>query len=308
MNPPPRQEEAERTDLDSAVDQFLDYLVSERGLRPNTIEAYGRDLRAYADTLEERGIRSARAITGDMAEFHMVRLSRKRLSAASRSRALSAVRHFHKFLLREGSVREDATANLARPKRPKRVPKVLTIEQVERLLGTPEDDALGLRDRAMFEMAYAAGLRVSELCGLTFDQIVEDERVVVVLGKGNKQRVVPYGRHAAKALAAYLSRSRPALARGKAGPFVFLNHRGSRLSRVGFFNRLRMQARLAGIQKSVSPHVLRHSFATHLLERGADLRYIQELLGHADISTTQIYTAVDRRHLIEVHRTFHPRA
>jgi integrase/recombinase XerD len=172
----------------------------------------------------------------------------------------------------------------------------------------PEEDTLGLRDRAMFEMAYAAGLRASELCGLTFEQVIEKERLLVVEGKGKKQRVIPYGRPAAKALAAYLSRARAELAKGRVTAFVFLNHRGRKMSRVGFFKRLRMQARRAGIQRGVSPHVLRHSFATHLLQGGADLRYIQELLGHADISTTQIYTSVDRRHLVEVHRAFHPRA
>jgi integrase/recombinase XerD len=296
------------TELDTAVDQFLDYLVSEKGLARNSVDAYARDLRFYLDTLEDMGVRSTQAIASIAVETHMTRLSRKGLSPTSRSRALSAIRHFHKFLVREGSAREDATAKFARPKRSKRIPKVLSIEQVERLLAAPGDDPLGLRDRAMFEVAYAAGLRVSELCGLTFDQVVEDERVLVVRGKGNKQRVVPYGRPAAKALAVYLSRARPDLAKGRVSPFVFLNHRGTRLSRVGFFKRLRSQARAAGIQRGVSPHVLRHSFATHLLQGGADLRYVQELLGHADISTTQIYTAVDKRHLIEVHRAFHPRA
>ena len=292
---------------DSALDQFLDYLVSERGCLENSILAYGRDLRGYLDTLDEMGIHATDAMTSDALELHMVKLSRRGLSPSSRSRALSAIRHFHKFLAREGAVHGDVTAAHRRPKRPKRIPKVLTIEQVERLLAAPGDDILGLRDRAMFEIAYAAGLRVSELCGLTFDQIVDKERVLVVEGKGKKQRVVPYGRPAAKALSGYLSRSRPQLAKSGVTPFVFLNHRGKRMSRVGFFKRLRMQGRRAGIQREVSPHVLRHSFATHLLQGGADLRYVQELLGHADISTTQIYTSVDRRHLIEVHRAFHPR-
>jgi integrase/recombinase XerD len=302
------QGEAVAIELDTAVDQFIDYLVSEKGLRPSSIDAYGRDLRSFADTLEELGVRSTEAVSGDAVEFHMVRLSRRGLSPATRSRALSAVRHFQKFLLREGAAWEDATAGILRPKRPKRIPRVLTVPQVERLLEAPEDDPLGLRDRAMFEMAYAAGLRVSELCGLKFEQVVEGEQVVVVRGKGGKQRVVPYGRPAAKALGVYLSRGRPVLARSAVRPFIFLNHRGDPLSRVGFFKRLRMQARRAGIERGISPHVLRHSFATHLLQGGADLRYVQELLGHADISTTQIYTTVDRRHLIEVHRAFHPRA
>ena len=294
--------------LDTALDQFLDYLVSERGCLENSVLAYGRDLRSYIDTLDEMGIRSAGTITGDAVERHMVKLSRRNLAASSRSRALSAIRHFHKFLIREGAVKSDASSVYQRPKKAKRIPKVLTVEQVERLLAAPAEDVLGLRDRAMLEIAYASGLRVSELCGLTFDQVVENERVVVVVGKGKKQRVIPYGRPAARALAAYLSRSRPHLAAGTVTPFVFLNHRGRRMSRVGFFKRLKMHSRRAGIQREVSPHVLRHSFATHLLQGGADLRYVQELLGHADISTTQIYTSVDRRHLIEVHRAFHPRA
>lgn len=294
--------------LDTALDQFLDYLVSEKGLVANSLNAYARDLRGYLDTLEELGVGSTSAITGEAAELHMIKLSRRGLSPASRSRALSAMRHFHKFLLREGAARKDVTAGLSRPKRSKRIPKVLSVEQVERLLETPEEDTLGLRDRAMFEMAYAAGLRASELCGLAFEQVLEKERLLVVEGKGKKQRVIPYGRPAAKALAAYLSRARPELAKGRVTAFVFLNHRGTKMSRVGFFKRLRMQARRAGMQRGVSPHVLRHSFATHLLQGGADLRYVQELLGHADISTTQIYTSVDRRHLVEVHRAFHPRA
>jgi integrase/recombinase XerD len=296
------------TRLDTALDQFLDYLVSEKGCLENSVLAYGRDLRGYIDTLEGMGIRSAGAITDEAVERHMIRLSRRNLSASSRSRALSAIRHFHKFLIREGAVRADPSAAYRRPKRAKRIPKVLTVEQVERLLAAPEEDVLGLRDRAMLEIAYASGLRVSELCGLTFDQVVEKERVLVVEGKGKKQRVIPYGRPAAKALSVYVSRSRPHLAAGSVISFVFLNHRGRKMSRVGFFKRLKMHSRRAGIQREVSPHVLRHSFATHLLQGGADLRYVQELLGHADISTTQIYTSVDRRHLIEVHRAFHPRA
>ena len=297
-----------RDTLDTAVDQFLDYLASEKGLLANTLSSYARDLRGYVDTLEELGVDSAPAITAEAAELHMVKLSRRGLAPASRSRALSAIRHFHKFLLREGAARRDATSGLSRPKRSKRIPKVLSVEQVERLLDAPEQNTLGLRDRAMFEMAYAAGLRVSELCGLTFDQVHEKERLLVVEGKGKKQRVVPYGRPAGHALAVYLSRSRPELAKGRITGFVFLNHHGAKISRVGFFKRLRMQAKRAGIQRGISPHVLRHSFATHLLQGGADLRYVQELLGHADISTTQIYTSVDRRHLVEVHRAFHPRA
>ncbi|UCH82874.1 MAG: site-specific tyrosine recombinase XerD [Candidatus Latescibacterota bacterium] len=294
--------------IDSALDQFLDYLVSERGLLRNSVESYNRDLKAYLNTLETLGVTTAAGIKEDALELHMVKLSRRGLAPSSRNRALSAIRHFHRFLVREGTAEGDAAARVARPRRSKRVPKVLTVDQVERLLETPDVDVLGLRDRAMMEMGYAAGLRVSELCGLQFEQVIEKERLVAVEGKGKKQRLVPYGKPAGKALGAYVSRSRPDLAKARVTPFIFLNHHGNPISRVGFFKRLKIHARAAGIQREVSPHVLRHSFATHLLEGGADLRYVQELLGHADISTTQIYTTVDSRHLIEVHRAFHPRA
>jgi integrase/recombinase XerD len=294
--------------IDSALDQFLDYLVSEKGLLPNSVAAYNRDLRAYLNTLEKLGVESAGGIAEDSLELHMVKLSRRGLAPSSRGRALSAIRHFHKFLHREGAAQQDAAARVVRPKRSKRIPKVLTIEQVERLLDAPDEDALGLRDRAMMEMAYAAGLRASELCNLAFEQILDKDRLVVIEGKGKKQRLVPFGKPAARALNTYVSKSRPGLARGKVTPVIFLNHHGNPISRVGFFKRLRHHARCAGIQRHVSPHILRHSFATHLLEGGADLRYVQELLGHSDISTTQIYTSVDSRHLIEVHRAFHPRS
>lgn len=293
--------------LDTAVDLFLDYLVSERGLLPRTVEAYARDLRGYVDTLEKSGVTTTDGLEEDVLELHMVRLAGRGLGGGSRARSLSAIRHFHRFLVREGITRANAASDFDSPRRGRRVPRVLTIAQVERLLAAPERDNLGLRDRAMLELAYAAGLRVSELCGLTFEQLHEKERLVTVEGKGRKQRVVPYGAPAGRALSRYLTGSRPHLADGRVTPFVFLNNRGGGISRVGFFKRLKMHARNADIESVVSPHVLRHSFATHLLEGGADLRFVQELLGHADISTTQIYTNVDTRHLIEVHKAFHPR-
>jgi integrase/recombinase XerD len=293
--------------LDTAIDQFLDYIVSEKGLLPKTVEAYGRDLRRYADTLEESGVSTTQGLTEDSLELHMVRLSRQGMAAVSRARVLSAIRHFHRFLVWEGVVKDDPARDFSSPKKGRHVPRVLTMEQVERLLAAPDDSAAGLRDCAMLEMAYAAGLRVSELCGLTFEQLHDKERLVTVEGKGRKQRVVPYGKPAARAMGRYLSSGRPTLAGGKVTSCVFLNRRGDGISRVGFFKRLKMHARAAGIEAIVSPHVLRHSFATHLLEGGADLRFVQELLGHADISTTQIYTNVDTRHLIEVHKAFHPR-
>lgn len=295
--------------LDTALDSFLDYLVVERGLRPNSIQSYGRDLRAYLDTLEELGIRTAGAVSEEGLELHLITLSRRGQSPATRARALSAIRHFHRFLHRQGMASASVGDDVRGPRKRLRIPAVLTVSQVEALLEAPDAESpLGMRDRAMLELAYGAGLRVSELCGLEMESLLTRERLVRVTGKGNKQRVVPYGRAAADALARYIDVARGKLSRGRFVPHVFLNYRGGPISRVGFFKKLREYAASAGIPRAVGPHVLRHSFATHLLEGGADLRLVQELLGHSDISTTQIYTNVDRRHVIEAHRAFHPRS
>jgi len=304
----PRQAKREQNQLDTAVDEFLDYLVSEKGLLPATVEAYSRDLGGYLTTLERVGVAVVEKIDGPSVERHMIGLSRRGLSARSRARTLSAIRHFHRFLHREGKIPEESQPAGTSPRRERSLPKVLTMDQVDRLLQQPDDTPAGLRDLSMLEMAYGAGLRVSELCGLSFDQIHEKDRVLMIMGKGRKERLVPYGAPAARALRRYLSAGRPHLAKRGVQASVYLNQRGGPLSRVGFFKRLKQHARAAGIQREVSPHVLRHTFATHLLQGGADLRYVQELLGHADISTTQIYTAVDTRHLIEVYRAFHPRS
>jgi len=293
--------------LDGAVDAFLHYLVIEKGLLPNTIASYARDLRAYADTLEELGVADASHIGDAATEFHAIRLSRRGLKPSSRARMLSTLKHFHRFLVREGLGQDTTPPRVVRPRLGRRLPTVLTLGQVERLLEAPDTSPLGLRDRAMLEMAYGAGLRVSELCELGVDAVQFDQHLVMVTGKGGKQRVVPYGRAAAGALSRYLSDGRPHLLAGRISMRVFVNHRGGPLSRVGFFKRLKQHAAAAGIERRVSPHVLRHSFATHLLEGGADLRLVQELLGHADISTTQVYTNVDTRHILEAHRAFHPR-
>ncbi|MBI4719684.1 MAG: tyrosine recombinase XerD [Chitinivibrionia bacterium] len=295
--------------FDALLDFFLDYLRVEKGALPNTIESYGRDLRRYIDAIEAHGIGDPSGVTEEILELHMVSLSKTMHKASSRARALSAIRQFHAFLHREGFTgRILETADL-RPAVRRPVPHVLTVEQIERLLRAPDiNGPTGLRDVSMLEMAYGAGLRISELCDLTFDELLEKEALLAVKGKGEKQRIVPYGKPAARALRAYLVKSRPVLSRGRISNFVYLNKSGGRLSRVGFFKKLKIYARNAGIQHAVSPHSLRHSFATHLLAGGADLRYVQELLGHADISTTQIYTNVDTSYLIEVHKTCHPRA
>ena len=294
--------------LDTALDAYLDHVMTERGLAANTVKAYGRDLRAYLDTLEGMGITSTGRIEDTAVEYHLARLSRSGLKASSRSRMISAIRQFHRFLKMEGLLRAGVAAEIISPKRGRRIPKVLSISQIEALLEQPDlSEPLGLRDRAMLEMAYGAGLRVSELCGLPMEAMVDGERLVSVRGKGGNQRVGPYGRIAEKALDRYLSSGRTQLARYQPTPHVFLNHHGRPISRVGFYKKLRGYASAAGLPMEISPHILRHSFATHLLEGGADLRYVQELLGHSDISSTQIYTNVDTRHIIEVYRAFHPR-
>jgi integrase/recombinase XerD len=297
-----------KTLLDTALDYFLDYIAVEKGLLPNTIASYGRDLRAYINTVESLEVRYAGDIPEEAPEIHLVKLSKSHLRPSSRARALSAIKQFHRFLAREGISKDVPGKDLSNPKRSKKIPRVLTIDQVERLLAAPETKtALGKRDRAMLELAYGAGLRVSELCGLELHDLKEEENLVFVRGKGKKERLVPFGKHAARALEQYLDRGRPQIAKERVIAFLFLNRRGGKISRVGFFKNLKRYASIAGIEMEVSPHVLRHSFATHLLHGGADLRYVQELLGHADISTTQIYTSVDTQHLIEVHRAFHPR-
>jgi integrase/recombinase XerD len=294
--------------LDTALDAFLDHLITERGLTTNTIGAYGRDLRGYVDTLEGMGITRTERIEDEAVEYHLARLSRGGLMASSRARTISAIRQFHRFLKTEGLLRAGVAAEIISPKRAKRIPKVLSIIQIETLLDQPDlSTPLGIRDRAMLELAYGAGLRASELCGLPMEALIEGERLVAVVGKGGKHRVVPYGRHAERALDRYLSAGRPQLSRQLSTPSVFLNHHGRPISRVGFYKKLQGYAASAGFPMDISPHILRHSFATHLLQGGAELRYVQELLGHSDISTTQIYTSVDTRHIIEVYRAFHPR-
>jgi integrase/recombinase XerD len=295
--------------LDTSLDLFLDFLRVEKGALPNTVSSYARDLRRYLDSLEEGGAKTPQDLSQELLELHMITLSKQRLKPSSRARALSAVRQFHKFLLREGMIARVPEAFDLTPKIRRSLPHALSIDQVEKLLDAPSPETpIGIRDRAMLELAYGAGLRISELCGLTFDDLAEKEQLLSIRGKGEKQRVVPYGKPAAEALKHYLERSRPALIKGRISNAIFLNKNGRELSRVGFYKKLKIYAKRVGLKASTSPHVLRHSFATHLLEGGADLRLVQELLGHSDISTTQIYTNIDTRHLIETHKAFHPRS
>ena len=303
-------------ELGSSVGRFLDHLSVERGLSRNTLEAYRRDLSRYARFLEERGIDDpASAGEPEIAAF-VQHLSRseyepgKAYRPSSVARTLAAVRSLHRFLLREGDTTADPAEGVARPKVPRNLPRPLTVDEVTRLVAAPGDDGtpVTLRDRAILETLYGAGLRISELVGLDVDDVDVEEGSVRAIGKGSKQRVVPLGRYGVRAVEAYLVRGRPSLAATRTGGALFLNQRGGRLTRQGCTNIIKAMAKHAGIRKRVTPHMLRHSFATHLLEGGADVRVVQELLGHASVATTQIYTLVTQDRLREVYFDAHPRA
>lgn len=299
----------------SQVQRFLDHLVVERGLSPNTIAAYRRDLARYEAFLRERSVRDATVASDVDVAAHVAAVSAsthgdgRPYRATSVVRALSSVRAFHRFLLREGEADRDPTAGVVRPKLPRLLPKPLSVDDVARLLAQPDPaSAAGLRDRALLETLYGAGLRISELVGLDVDDLDLEEGSVRVLGKGSKERDVPIGRFARDAVSAYLTRARPQLATRRSRSALFLNQRGGRLTRQGCTGILARHAHAAGIGTHVSPHSLRHSFATHLLDGGADVRVVQELLGHASVATTQVYTLVTKEHLREVYFTSHPRA
>jgi integrase/recombinase XerD len=290
------------------LDGFADYLGLEAGHSPNTVEAYLRDLYRLAEFALGRGIGDPAALTRPLLREFVFELKDLGLSAATIRRHVSAIRTYFGFLLGEGIVREDPSDRLESPRLGRTLPEALSVQEIEALLGAPSiEELLGWRDRALLELGYGAGLRVSELCGLTLTDLVLTEGLVRVLGKGGKERLVPIGRSVLGAVSVYLHTLRPQLDRGKSRQRVFLNGRGEPLSRVGAWGIVKRAATRAGLSRRVTPHTLRHSFATHLLEGGADLRAVQEMLGHADLSTTQIYTHVDREYLRSIHRQFHPR-
>lgn len=296
-------------DLDGARAEYLDYLRVERGSSENTLEAYGRDLRQYVGFLSARGVREPGEVSLRDVEEYAESLHDLGLAASSIERKLSSAKGFHRFLASEHICEGLPTAGLALPKKERRLPDVISIAQAGRLLDQPfPQTAAGQRDRTMLEVLYGCGLRVSELCGLDVREVYLDEEVVRVLGKGGKERVVPLLGSAREAMGDYLARWRPRLLRaGRAEGAVFLNQRGGRLTRQTVFMVCERYGRMAGIE-GLHPHTLRHSFATALLEGGADLRVVQELLGHASISTTQVYSHVDRTHVRWEYLTSHPRA
>jgi integrase/recombinase XerD len=303
-----------RDALAKQIQRFLDHLTIERGLSVHTVAAYRRDLERYATFLRARGITDARRVDERAVTAHVAAVSAstygdgRSYRASSVVRALSSVRAFHRFLLRDGKISSDPTAAVIRPKLPRSLPKPLSVDDVARVLAHPDRSSKGLRDRAVLETLYGAGLRISELVGLDVDDLDLQEGSVRVLGKGGKERDVPIGRYARDAISAYLTRVRPQIVTARSRSALFLNLRGGRLTRQGCAGIVQQHAAGAGIRKQVSPHTFRHSFATHLLEGGADVRVVQELLGHASVATTQVYTLVTREYLREVYFTSHPRA
>ena len=298
-----------QVDRDFWLESFRDFLALESGHSANTVEAYLRDLRRLGEFATSRGVRDPGGLSRRLLRDFVYLLKDLGLSAASIRRGVSAIRTYYGFLMGEGRVADDPSDRLESPRRGRVLPDILSVQEVESLLGAPRvEEPLAWRDRALLELAYGAGLRVSELCGLGLTDLLLSDNLVRVFGKGGKERLVPLGRNVIGAVSVYLHTMRPKLDKGKTRGRVLLNARGQPLSRVGAWGVVKRATERAGITKRVTPHTLRHTFATHLLEGGADLRAVQEMLGHADLSTTQIYTHVDREYLRSVHKQFHPRA
>jgi integrase/recombinase XerD len=288
---------------------YLHYLSLEKNASRNTIDSYRKDLERYLRFLDEQGCRDLSSIDRKVLNKFMGALYDVGLASGTLARNLSSIKMFHKFLIGEGLAASSPVEQLETPKGPRRLPEVLSQDEIAELLDQPDTRTpLGVRDRAILETMYATGMRVSEVVAIERTHLFADEGIVRIFGKGSKERLVPIGSKALKWIAAYLSKVRGTLVKRDVGRDVlFLNARGKPLSRMSIWNLVKTSAAKAGIKKDVHPHTLRHSFATHLLEGGADLRAVQEMLGHTDISTTQIYTHIDREYLKEVHKTFHPR-
>ncbi|MFC0523074.1 site-specific tyrosine recombinase XerD [Pontibacillus salicampi] len=291
------------------LNDFLHYLQVERGLSENTLSSYRRDLQKYVqfmtETCQLQGVNQIARVHIMQYLHHLHDLDR---SAATVARTLSSIRTFHQFLIRERHADQDASLHIETPKKERKLPKILSMDEVDALLNIPHTDALSARNKAMLEMLYATGLRVTELVTLKVSDLHLTMGFVRCLGKGSKERIIPLGKMAKNSLETYLSTARPTLLRQKKTDALFVNHHGNSLSRQGFWKILKAVAADVGIQKEITPHTLRHSFATHLLENGADLRAVQEMLGHADISTTQVYTHVTKARLKDIYSSYHPRA
>jgi integrase/recombinase XerD len=291
------------------LEAYRDHLSLERGLSARTVDAYVREAERVVAWLGERGRQAPASVSADDMREFVYSLKDRGLKPTSIRRAISALRTYFGWLVLERAIAADPTDRIEPPRVGRRLPGVLSLDEVVRIIEAPDPgDALYWRDRALLEFAYASGVRVSELIGLRIRDLALDDGFARVFGKGSKERVVPVGGAARRALDLYLRETRPSIERGKGKGVVFLNARGQPLSRMGVWKILRKHVGRAGVTRRVTPHTLRHSFATHLLEGGADLAAVQEMLGHADISTTQIYTHVDREYLKDVHRQYHPRA
>ena len=290
--------------LSGEVSSFLNYCRVEKGLSANTLEAYARDLKAFSDF---RKAQTGIPALGDLRRY-LDSLSQNGLGARSIARHMATLRNFYRFLAADGRIDTDPTERLVSPKQWQAIPKFLNRDEIDRLLAAPDTaKPTGVRDRAMLELLYATGLRVSELCGLRILDVRFETGVLSAIGKGNKQRITPIGKSALAAVRQYLDQARPKLLRGRSSQFLFVTARGGRLTRQAFWKLLVQSGKKAGIFHNLTPHVIRHSFATHLLEGGADLRSVQTMLGHADISTTQIYTHVMRSRLRQTIEQHHPR-
>jgi len=294
--------------MNELIEEFLGYLSVERGLSKNTLVSYRQDLARFSEYLKSRRIASIERVTRQMISSFMMTEKDRGLSANSVSRELACLRSFFKFLVREHKVKENVTSVIESPKLWKKLPSTLNLDEVEALLMAPDVRGLmGMRDRASLELMYATGMRVSELINLKMDDLNMDVGFVKCLGKGSKERIVPFGRKAKESIARYLDKGRKSFLKEKVSNFLFLTRLGKPMSRQTFWKTIKKYAKEARIKKDIMPHSLRHSFATHILERGADLRIVQELLGHSDISTTQIYTHVSKDRLKAIHKKFHPR-
>jgi len=295
--------------MDTHFQDYLTMLRVERNLSPRTLEAYQRDLKHYLSFIVDKDIISLSNISQMHIREYIRSLNEKGLAASSIARIFSSIRSYHKFLSAENYVNEDPTLILTSPKAPKKLPHVLMEEEISAIINAVvETFQYAKRDKAIIEMLYSCGLRVSELCALSLNNLYLNDDMIRIMGKGSKERLLPVGGRAKNFLNDYLIHCRPGIQKDKGSSSVFLSRNGNPLTRAMINNILRKWSQVAGITKSVSPHTLRHSFATHLLEGGADLRFVQALLGHSDISTTQIYTHLDKHHLKEVYQTHHPRS
>ncbi|HWP92796.1 MAG TPA: site-specific tyrosine recombinase XerD [Thermodesulfobacteriota bacterium] len=295
--------------MNNLQDSFISYLAVVKGLSKNTLESYGRDVSKWVVYLEERGIVDIREVDYKVILDFLTHLREQNLNARSVARILVSIKQFFRFLLAEKIIEKDPTFLIRTPKIRTSIPGVLSLDDVEKLLSAPDDKTPeGVRDLAMLEVLYATGIRVTELVSLQLNSVNFELGYLMVYGKGGKERIVPIGDKAIASLQEYMNISRPSLLKSRKSVYLFVTRRGGKMTRQGFWKLIKGYAGRTGIGKKISPHTLRHSFATHLLERGADLRTIQIMLGHSDISTTQIYTHIQRERLKEIHRKYHPRS